>query len=73
MSRATRIPLIVDVAVIGGGALGAATAWLLARRGVPVALVEEGSARQVRDAVRGTAWSDHPGWADTPESVRAAA
>lgn len=77
MSRAARIPLIVDVAVIGGGALGAATAWVLARRGVPVALLEEGSARQVRESVRGTAWSDHPGWdgADTvtPGALRTAA
>lgn len=64
MSRPARTPLIVDVAVVGGGALGAATAWLLARRGTSVALVEEGSARSLREAARGTAWSAHPGWAD---------
>jgi sarcosine oxidase len=62
MSPAARIPLIVDVAVVGGGAIGAATAWLLARRGSSVALLEEGSARSVRDAARGTAWSAHPCW-----------
>ena len=39
MSPAARIPLIVDVAVVGGGAIGAATAWLLARRGSSVALL----------------------------------
>lgn len=73
MSRSAPVPLIVDVAVVGGGALGAATAWVLARRGASVALVEEDSARQVREAVRGTAWSDHPAWGDEPESTRAAA
>lgn len=70
MSRPARTPLIVDVAVVGGGALGAATAWLLARRGTSVALIEEGSARSIREAARGTAWSAHPGWADgTPGEV----
>ncbi|MGE3286851.1 MAG: FAD-dependent oxidoreductase [Pseudonocardia sp.] len=73
MSRCTPVPLIVDVAVVGGGALGAATAWVLARRGTSVALVEEGGVRQVREAVRGTAWSDHPGWGDEAESTRTAA
>lgn len=37
-----RWPKIVDVAVIGGGVVGVATAWHLARRGVSVALFEKG-------------------------------
>jgi glycine/D-amino acid oxidase-like deaminating enzyme len=53
----------VDVAVVGAGLMGAATAWALARRGVPVALLEahepghrhgssHGSARIFRRAYR---------------------
>jgi sarcosine oxidase len=33
-------PVEVDVAVVGGGAMGSAAAWQLARRGVDVALLE---------------------------------
>lgn len=53
---------IADVAVIGGDAIGAATAWLLARRGARVVLLEERGVRAVRHAVRGMAWSAHPSW-----------
>lgn len=53
---------VADVAVIGGDAIGAATAWLLARRGARVVLLEERGARAVRHAARGTAWSAHPTW-----------
>ena len=36
------LPDAVDVAVIGAGVIGTATAWFLARRGVKVALLEKG-------------------------------
>lgn len=52
----------VDVAVVGGGAVGTATAWLLARQGARVVLLEERGSRAVRRAARGTAWSAHPSW-----------
>ncbi|HEY0813700.1 MAG TPA: FAD-dependent oxidoreductase [Pseudonocardia sp.] len=58
---------LTDVVVIGGGALGAATAWWLAGAGRPVILIEETTGRQLRLAVRGTAWSAHPGWLADPE------
>lgn len=54
---------VTDVVVIGGGALGAAAAWWLARGGTGVVLLEEGTARDLRLAARGAAWSTHPGWA----------
>jgi glycine/D-amino acid oxidase-like deaminating enzyme len=53
---------VTDVVVIGGGALGAATAWWLARAGRSVVLLEASTTRPMRRAVRGTAWSAHPGW-----------
>lgn len=53
---------VADVAVIGGDAVGTATAWLLARRGARVVLLEQRRARAVRHAARGTAWSAHPSW-----------
>lgn len=53
---------IADVAVIGGDAVGAATAWLLARRGARVVLLEERGVRAVRHTARGMAWSAHPSW-----------
>jgi sarcosine oxidase len=53
---------LTDVVVIGGGALGAATAWWLAHAGRPVVLLEEATGRQLRLAARGTAWSAHPSW-----------
>ena len=36
------LPPAADVVVIGGGIVGACTAYYLARRGVKVALVEKG-------------------------------
>jgi len=53
---------LTDVVVIGGGALGVATAWWLARAGRSVVLLEASTTRQLRRAVRGMAWSAHPGW-----------
>lgn len=53
---------VTDVVVVGGGALGAATAWWLARSGRSVVLLEEGTARLLRLAARGTTWSAHPSW-----------
>ena len=53
---------LTDVVVIGGGALGAATAWWLARSGRSVVLLEASTPRGLRRAVRGVAWSAHPGW-----------
>lgn len=73
MSGTRLVPMIVDVAVVGGGAVGAATAWVLARRGASVVLVEAAGARAVRDAARGTAWSAHPGWDETLEATHAEA
>jgi hypothetical protein len=59
---------LTDVVVIGGGALGVATAWWLARAGRSVVLLEASTTRQLRRDVRGTAWSAHPGWpAATPQ------
>jgi len=55
-------PAVADVVVIGGGALGAATGWLLARAGTSVVLLHEQSGRELRRAARGTAWSAHPSW-----------
>lgn len=57
---------VTDVVVIGGGALGAATAWWLARSGRAVTLLEEGTGRELRHAARGIAWSAHPGWSGGP-------
>jgi sarcosine oxidase len=54
---------LVDAVVVGAGALGAATAWSLARSGRSVVLLDERTPRQVRLAARGTAWSAHPAWA----------
>ena len=53
---------LTDTVVIGAGALGVAAAWWLARAGKPVVVLEESTARQLRRAARGTAWSAHPGW-----------
>jgi len=36
------LPASTEVVVIGGGVVGVSTAWFLARRGVPVPLVEKG-------------------------------
>ena len=39
-SLSTHLPSVADVAIIGGGLLGAATCYWLARAGVPVVLLE---------------------------------
>ena len=46
--------LRVDVAVVGAGLMGAATAWELSRRGVSVALVEAFEAGHVHGSSHGT-------------------
>ncbi|HEY0986959.1 MAG TPA: FAD-dependent oxidoreductase, partial [Kofleriaceae bacterium] len=38
------LPTITDVAIIGGGFAGAATAWALARRGVAAVVLEREAA-----------------------------
>jgi sarcosine oxidase len=43
----------VDVAVVGGGAMGSAAAWQLARRGVDVVLLEQFSPRHKNGASHG--------------------
>src|SRR3954447_6462736 len=45
----------VDVAVVGAGLMGAATAWALARRGVPVALFEAHEPGHRRGSSHGSA------------------
>ena len=42
MTEQRELPEAVEVVVIGGGIVGCATAYFLAKRGVPVALVEKG-------------------------------
>jgi hypothetical protein len=51
-------PLLVDVAVVGAGAAGAATAWHLARRGLTVALLERRAAGAVWRAAGPAPWTD---------------
>lgn len=60
---------LTDVVVIGGGALGAATAWWLARAGCSVLMVEEASRGQLRRQARGVAWSAHPSWSPGERSL----
>src|SRR3954462_917582 len=43
----------IDVAVIGAGAMGSATAWWLARRGVDVALFEQFAPAHTRGSSHG--------------------
>src|SRR5258708_709809 len=49
------LPAAVEVVVIGGGIIGSAAAYYLARRGVPVAVIEKG-------AVAGEQSSRNWGW-----------
>jgi glycine/D-amino acid oxidase-like deaminating enzyme len=51
-------PLIVDVAVVGGGATGAAAAWHIARHGLRVVLLERRPAGVVWRAAGPVAWTD---------------
>jgi glycine/D-amino acid oxidase-like deaminating enzyme len=53
-----RPPVLVDVAVVGAGALGAAVAWHLARRGAQVALLERCGAGQVWRAAGHALWDE---------------
>ncbi|MHA6618966.1 FAD-dependent oxidoreductase [Pseudonocardia sp. DLS-67] len=50
--------LTVDVAVVGAGPAGAATAWHLARRGLRVALLERRAAGEVWRAAGPAPWTD---------------
>ncbi|HET6257513.1 MAG TPA: FAD-dependent oxidoreductase [Pseudonocardia sp.] len=51
-------PVVVDVAVVGAGALGAAVAWHLARRGAQVALLERCGAGDVWRAAGRAVWGE---------------
>jgi thioredoxin reductase len=51
-------PIPTDVAVIGAGAVGAATAWHLARRGLAVTLLERRPAGVVWRAAGPAPWTD---------------
>jgi glycine/D-amino acid oxidase-like deaminating enzyme len=51
-------PIPTDVAVIGAGAVGAATAWHLARRGLTVTLLERRPAGVVWRAAGPAPWTD---------------
>jgi choline dehydrogenase-like flavoprotein len=50
--------LTIDVAVVGAGPTGAATAWHLARRGVHVALLERRAAGEVWRAAGSAPWTE---------------
>jgi glycine/D-amino acid oxidase-like deaminating enzyme len=51
-------PLTIDVAVVGAGPTGAATAWHLARRGLRVALLERHAAGVVWRAAGPAPWTE---------------
>jgi glycine/D-amino acid oxidase-like deaminating enzyme len=51
-------PVVVDVAVVGAGALGSAVAWHLARRGSRVALLERCGAGDVWRAAGPVPWGE---------------
>lgn len=54
----------LDTVVIGGGAMGSATAWALARRGVAVTLLEQFGPGHRNGASHGTTRNFNPGYAD---------
>ena len=53
-----RRTITADVAIVGGGPLGCATAWALARQGARVVLVERLHAALVRQAAGSAAWAE---------------
>lgn len=61
----------VEVVVVGGGAMGSATAWALARQGVRVVLLERFEAGHVRGASHGAGRIFRLGYTD-PAHVRLA-
>jgi choline dehydrogenase-like flavoprotein len=61
--------LTVDVAVVGAGAAGAATAWHLARHGLRVVLLERRGAAEVWRSAGTATWTD----AGLPAALAAAA
>jgi len=61
----------VDVVVVGGGAMGSATAWALARRGTQVTLLEQFEPGHVRGASHGAGRIFRLGYTD-PSHVRLA-
>ena len=54
----------LDTVVIGGGAMGSATAWALARRGRDVTLLEQFAPGHTNGASHGTTRNFNPGYAD---------
>ncbi|MGO4229956.1 FAD-dependent oxidoreductase [Arthrobacter sp. YAF34] len=54
----------LDTVVIGGGAMGSATAWALARRGRDVTLLEQFGRGHRNGASHGTTRNFNPGYAD---------
>ena len=54
----------LDTVVIGGGAMGSATAWALARRGRQVTLLEQFGPGHRNGASHGTTRNFNPGYAD---------
>ncbi len=54
----------LDTVVIGGGAMGSATAWALARRGRDVTLLEQFGPGHRNGASHGTTRNFNPGYAD---------
>ncbi|WP_427175197.1 FAD-dependent oxidoreductase [Arthrobacter sp. 92] len=55
---------ILDTAVIGGGAMGSAAAWALARRGRDVTLLEQFGPGHRNGASHGTTRNFNPGYSD---------
>lgn len=68
--RRTATPASADVVVIGGGVVGAATARVLARRDVSVALLERGSLTAAQGSSRGTARIISPAAYPDPEYLQ---
>jgi sarcosine oxidase len=58
------VSLSADVVVIGGGVMGAATAWQLARRGIEVVLIERFGIGHTHGASHGTSRNFNLGYED---------